>query len=119
MSKVANLCAIFATLVLNCAFAEVYGPDNRSYECFSSSDCFPDECCTLGMHRYAYPTCNELRGLGSSCRPDNDAITFTQAYYPDGTTLNLTNIYTPICPCSSGLVCRHGVCELDQNYIRK
>ncbi|KAL7290057.1 hypothetical protein TKK_0015786 [Trichogramma kaykai] len=77
-------------------------------ECTSNVDCAPGYCCTISHERYSYPRCQKFQDLGDFCRPGGPLTTSGDRYYPDGTSIQLDEIYMQFCPCGPGLLCDRG-----------
>nr|CAD7411828.1 unnamed protein product [Timema poppensis] len=75
-------------------------------------------------NRYSVPACGALQEVGGSCRPDGHRTYNMSLTYPDGATVNFTNIYYLFCACAPGLECDRvtSSCQevdelLDDNYL--
>ncbi|PNF17809.1 hypothetical protein B7P43_G06910, partial [Cryptotermes secundus] len=107
------LCKLVALMLLS-SVAIIRADDPAYVTCLDTKECAPAQCCVLdGGHRYTYPKCSSLLGLGSLCRPDNEPKNFTLSY-PTGETIRITNVYANVCRCAQGLVCDRmsgGTCQ--------
>ncbi|KAK6639021.1 hypothetical protein RUM43_007291 [Polyplax serrata] len=67
-----------------------------------------------GKGRYSLPRCVSLGKLNEKCRPGSIPQNITVSY-PDGESVNLSHVYSILCPCQEGLYCsdQSGVC-IDQ-----
>ncbi|KAK6635799.1 hypothetical protein RUM44_001053 [Polyplax serrata] len=86
----------------------------RYIECSHSMECGLGSCCVLGKGRYSLPRCVSLGKLNEKCRPGSIPQNITVSY-PDGESVNLSHVYSILCPCQEGLYCsdQSGVC-IDQ-----
>ncbi|KAJ4451400.1 hypothetical protein ANN_02862 [Periplaneta americana] len=82
--------------------------------CLDAKNCGASQCCVVGMQAYSIPTCNKVRGLGESCRPNNEPGDFNLSY-PDGSSMQVTNAYLAVCGCAEGLLCHRGTCQAINN----
>ncbi|XP_069679675.1 astakine-like isoform X2 [Periplaneta americana] len=76
--------------------------------CTDTAECKDAQCCVLGGHRYSSPQCVNFGGIGDPCRPYGTVPFNTTVAYPNGYSLNLTNVYFVVCLCSHDLVCDRG-----------
>ncbi|XP_013775587.1 astakine-like [Limulus polyphemus] len=87
--------------------------------CRSQQDCDPGSCCVVAMERFSTPRCQKLSQQGEYCRPRNSALN-TSLSYPNG-ILDVTNLYTVLCPCDVGLICEQAMCQpntfLQSNHL--
>lgn len=84
----------------------------QPYECTKALDCGPGECCVLGMMRYSSPSCLRVGKEGDYCLGTNAPRNLTLSY-PNGLTLNISEVFTLFCPCDEtmALSCRQGMCQ--------
>lgn len=61
-----------------------------------------------GMTRFSIPTCRPIQELGQECIADHQAPFNSNLTYPDGQTVQFSNVYRLLCPCARGLVCGDG-----------
>ncbi|GBN08267.1 hypothetical protein AVEN_252148-2 [Araneus ventricosus] len=92
-------CLLFASVIF------AYNPR----ECSKPSDCGPNECCVVGMDRYAIPQCAPKRKLSEHCRegaePEDKVL-----YYPDSEFRFVENVWTLFCPCEEIYACHKNKC---------
>nr|CAD7445645.1 unnamed protein product [Timema bartmani] len=93
-------------------------------KCQDSTECGVGRCCSIAGNRYSVPACGALQEVGGSCRPDGHRTYNMSLTYPDGATVNFTNIYYLFCACAPGLECDIATssCQevnelLDDNYL--
>jgi hypothetical protein len=60
---------------------------------------------STGFQRYSIPNCEPLLKDGESCKPGEPFITNGTRGFPDGTTMELEDVYMMFCPCAIGLAC--------------
>ncbi|GBL89498.1 hypothetical protein AVEN_87837-1 [Araneus ventricosus] len=69
----------------------------------------------IGMMRYSMAQCMPLGQVEDYCRDDNPPENRT-LYYPNGDPVEVTDIYTHVCPCDEGLQCVDNFCAADDSY---
>ena len=62
-----------------------------------------------GGSQYTSASCVTLREEGAACRTNTPPMDIVLSY-PNGDTVNLTNVYYIICDCAAGLTCVQGTC---------
>ncbi|PSN38415.1 Astakine, partial [Blattella germanica] len=69
-----------------------------------------------GGSRYSRPRCIDLGSVGQPCRPYNSVPFNTTVSYPNGLSVDLTNVYFILCNCAQDLVCdrNEGTCRAPQ-----
>uniref|UniRef100_A0A1B6KZ15 Prokineticin domain-containing protein n=1 Tax=Graphocephala atropunctata TaxID=36148 RepID=A0A1B6KZ15_9HEMI len=73
------------------------------YECTNSDQCNKGECCSMGRQRFSLPICKRMESLGDFCYPGAAGEPFNSTLeYPNGSKLDVTNIYLLFCPCELG-----------------
>lgn len=87
-------------------------PGSPRFECTKALDCEPGECCVIGMMRYSFPSCLRYGKEGDYCLGNSQPRNVT-LYYPNGLTMNLSEVHTLFCPCDAtmALSCRQGTCQ--------
>ncbi|XP_033215586.1 astakine-like [Belonocnema kinseyi] len=106
---------IMITTMLNFISSAATNTRPEYIGCQNNDECAPGFCCSILPDKYSAPRCNPLREDGEMCRPK--ASTFnTTLHYPDGASVELTNVHYIICPCADDLTCdiSDGVCR-DKN----
>lgn len=78
--------------------------------CINTNECAATECCVLSGTPNTIATCNALIEEGNPCRPNNAPVN-TTITFPNGDSVNLTNVYLNLCYCVGGLTCIQGICE--------
>uniref|UniRef100_A0A1B6GF38 Prokineticin domain-containing protein n=1 Tax=Cuerna arida TaxID=1464854 RepID=A0A1B6GF38_9HEMI len=113
MMAVTRLLIVLLSVVVACNCFEP-----AFYGCKSSDQCNKGECCFIGRQRFSIPSCKSLEAVGDFCYPGADGEPFNSTLeYPNGSKLNVTNIYLMFCPCEFGLVCnaRTYRCEVNSS----
>uniref|UniRef100_A0A1B6JDL0 Prokineticin domain-containing protein n=1 Tax=Homalodisca liturata TaxID=320908 RepID=A0A1B6JDL0_9HEMI len=88
------------------------------YGCKSSEECAKGECCVIGRQRFSLPMCKRLGAVGDFCYPGANGEPFNSTLeYPNGSKVDVTNIYLLFCPCEIGLVCNspNNLCEVNSS----
>ncbi|EEB18429.1 protein Bv8 precursor, putative [Pediculus humanus corporis] len=106
--------ALFASVFLILLTASIVDTRPPYIECSDTLECGLGYCCVLGNGRYSLPRCVQLGKINDYCRPGNLPLNVTVSY-PDGENVELSHIYSTMCPCQEGLYCsdNSGMC-IDQ-----
>ncbi|BES99462.1 Prokineticin [Nesidiocoris tenuis] len=102
MNRIVGAC--LAAVIISCACAKPTHDVPHYVECVDSSDCAKDECCTIGLGRFTIPVCSKRLDLDEHCGSVREPFN-TSVFYPDGSAVDLTNVYVHFCPCQSHLSC--------------
>jgi hypothetical protein len=70
--------------------------------CRRNEDCPQGHCCTVGMTRYAVPSCLPLGQMNDPCIPNNGPQNFSLSY-PTKEAVQVWESYLLFCPCETPL----------------
>ena len=86
--------------------------------CQSPSDCGSGECCAISHTRFSVPQCLPLGRSGDYCKVGAEPANRTISY-PNGETIDLTDVYTLFCPCMQDLNCVRNTCQESEGLVEE
>ncbi|GIX99087.1 astakine [Caerostris darwini] len=110
-----SIYAAFFVVLMFIGYEQVHSYSIGPKECTSQADCDYGECCVLGMLRYSTAQCMPMGREEDYCREDNLPMNRTLSY-PNGEPMEVTEIYTHVCPCHNGFHCVDNFCEEEDSY---